>query len=162
MLVECIFEDVQFHCLVEVLEEDFSQVVTFADDDGIFCIQIAETGKSRAEHGVCRYISETAFFVKFLQSGLYRSNVTDDAVLRQYWQHLAEGVQCVFHRSGIDDQFRLELLDFLQCSEAVGVVDKTQLVRVDIEHSRLVLETQYICKERAHFPGSKYKYSHDV
>ena len=111
---------------------------------------------------MCRYISETAFFVKFLQSGLYRSNVTDDAVLRQYWQHLAEGVQCVFHRSGIDDQFRLELLDFLKCSEAVGVVDKTQLVRVDIEHSRLVLETQYICKERAHFSGPKYKYSHDV
>ena len=32
----------------------------------------------------------------------------------------------------------------LQCSEAVGVVDKTQFVRVDIEHSRLVLETQYL------------------
>ena len=37
-----------------------------------------------------------------------------------------------------------------------GVVDKTQLVRIDVEHSRLMLETQYICKERAHFPGSKY------
>ena len=36
------------------------------------------------------------------------------------------------------------------------VVDKTQLVRIDVEHSRLVLETQDVCEERAHFPGSKY------
>ena len=62
----------------------------------------------------------------------------------------------VAYRNGIDDQLRLEVLDFFQCGEAVGVVDKTQLVRIDVEHSRLVLETQDVCEERAHFPGSKY------
>ena len=43
-------------------------------------------------------------------------------------------------------------LDF-QCSEAVGVVDKTQLVRVDIEHSRLVLETNISVKKEPIFPA---------
>ena len=103
-----------------------------------------------------RHVAEAAFIVELFQSGLYRSDVADDAVFGQYRQHLAESVQRVFHRNGIDDQLRLEVLDFFQCGEAVGVVDKTQLVRIDVEHSRLMLETQYICKERAHFPGSKY------
>ena len=44
MLVEGIFKDVQLHGLVEVLEEDFPQVVAFADDDGILRIQIVEAG----------------------------------------------------------------------------------------------------------------------
>ena len=156
MLVEGIFKDVQLHGLVEVLEEDFPQVVAFADDDGILRIQIVEAGKSGTEHRMRRHVAEAAFIVEFLQSGLYRSDVADNAVFGQYRQHLAESVQRVFHRNGIDDQLRLEVLDFFQCGEAVGVVDKTQLVRIDVEHSRLVLETQDVCEERAHFPGSKY------
>ena len=156
MLVEGIFKDVQRHGLVEVLEEDFPQVVAFADDDGILRIQIVEAGKSGTEHRMRRHVAEAAFIVEFLQSGLYRSDVADNAVFGQYRQHLAESVQRVFHRNGIDDQLRLEVLDFFQCGEAVGVVDKKQLVRIDVEHSRLMLETQDVCEERAHFPGSKY------
>ena len=133
MLVEGIFKDVQLHGLVEVLEEDFPQVVAFADDDGILRIQIVEAGKSGTEHRMRRHVAEAAFIVEFLQSGLYRSDVADDAVFGQYRQHLAESVQRVFHRNGIDDQLRLEVLDFFQCGEAVGVVDKTQLVRIDVE-----------------------------
>ena len=45
MLVEGIFKDVQLHGLVEVLEEDFPQVVAFADDDGILRIQMLRLAK---------------------------------------------------------------------------------------------------------------------
>ena len=55
-------------------------MVSFADDNGIFRIQIAQAGKCGSEHGMCRDITETAFFVEFFQSGLYRSDVADDAV----------------------------------------------------------------------------------
>lgn len=84
MLVEGIFKDVQLHGLVEVLEEDFPQVVAFADDDGILRIQIVEAGKSGTEHRMRRHVAEAAFIVEFLQSGLYRSDVADDAVFGQY------------------------------------------------------------------------------
>ena len=70
-------------------------MVTLADDDGIFCIQVAQTGKSRAEHRMCRHITETAFFVEFFQSGLYRSDVADDAVFGST-QHLPESFRVYF------------------------------------------------------------------
>ena len=116
-------------------------MVTLADDDGIFCIQVAQTGKSRAEHRMCRHITETAFFVEFFQSGLYRSDVADDAVFGKHRQHLPESFQGIFYRSGIDYQFRFKFLDFFQRGETVGVIDETQLVRIDVEHGRLVLKT---------------------
>ena len=103
MFVECIFKDIQLHGLVEVFEEDFAQVVAFADDDCILCIQVAEAGESGAEHRMCRHVAKTAFIVELLQPGLYRGDVADDTVFGQYRQHLTESVQCVFHRSGIYD-----------------------------------------------------------
>ena len=48
MFVESIFKDIQLHGLIEVLEEDFAQVVAFADDDGILRVQVAEAGKGGA------------------------------------------------------------------------------------------------------------------
>ena len=44
MFVESIFEDIEAERLVKVLEENFSQVVTFTDDDSILAAQIAEAG----------------------------------------------------------------------------------------------------------------------
>ena len=79
---------------------------------------------------------------------------TEEQVMSTAKQLADKGLK--LFRNGIDDQLRLEVLDFFQCGEAVGVVDKTQLVRIDVEHSRLMLETQDVCEERAHFPGSKY------
>ena len=49
----------------------------------------------------------------------------------------------------------------VQRGEAVGVVDEAQLVRVDVEHGRLVLETQYVIEEGAHLSGSEDQDSHD-
>ena len=56
----------------------------------------------------------------------------------------------------IDDQLRLELLDFVQRGEAVGVVDEAQLVRVGVVDGGLVLKTQYVGEEGAHLAGSQY------
>ncbi len=42
MLLECIFYDVQVQSRIYVAEEDLAEVVSFADDDGIFVAQIAE------------------------------------------------------------------------------------------------------------------------
>ena len=116
-------------------------MITLTDDDGAFAAQIAQAGKSRAKHRVSGDITESAFFVELLQSGFYRSNITQDTVFGQNRQNFAESVQRVFHRGSIDHQFRFELLDLLQSGEAVGVVYKPKLMRVDVEHGRLVLET---------------------
>ena len=160
MLLEGVFEDVQLQRLVEVLEEDAAQVVALGDDDGVLVAQVAEAGKGGAEHRVGGDVAEAALFVEPFQSGLDGGDVADDAVLGQDGQHLAEGVEGVLHRHGVDDQLRLEVLDFVQRGEAVGVVDEAQLHGVGVVHGRLVLETQYVCKEGAHLAGSEDQYSH--
>ena len=67
--------------------------------------------------------------------------LADDAVFGKHRQHLPESFQSIFYRSGIDYQFRFKFLDFFQRGETVGVIDETQLVRIDVEHGRLVLKT---------------------
>ena len=66
MFVESVVEDVQMEGLIKVLEENLSQMVAFADDDGILVTQVAEAGKSRSEHRMRGYVTETTFFVEFL------------------------------------------------------------------------------------------------
>ena len=63
------------------------------------------------------------------------------AVFGKHRQHLPESFQSIFYRSGIDHQFRFKFLDFFQRGETVGGIDETQLVRIDVEHGRLVLKT---------------------
>ena len=113
MFGECIFKDIQLHGLVEVFEEDFAQVVAFADDDCILCIQVAEAGESGAEHRMCRHVAKTAFIVELLQPGLYRGDVADDTVFGQYGLYVAESILRVLYCNGIDNQFRFEFLNLL-------------------------------------------------
>ena len=141
MLVESIFEDIEAERLVKVLEENFSQVVTFTDDDSILAAQIAEAGKRRAKHWMRRYITKATFLIEFLQSRLHRGDITDDTILGQHRQHLAECIQRISHRGGIDYQLRFEVLYLFQRGETIRVVDKTQLVRIHVEHCRFMLET---------------------
>ena len=42
--------------------------------------------------------------------------------------------------NGINNQFRFKVLNLLQCGETIRVIDKTQLVRVDVEHGRFMLK----------------------
>lgn len=161
VLVERVFEDVQLQRLVEVLEEDAAQVVAFGDDDGVLRAQVVEAGEGGAEHGVRGHVAEAAFLVEGLQAGLHGGDVAQDAVLGKHGQHLAEGVEGIFHRGGVDDQLGFKFLYLVQRGEAVGVVDEAQLVRVDVEHGRLVLETQYVIEEGAHLSGSEDQDSHD-
>ena len=155
MFLKGVLEDVQLQRLVEVLEEDASQVVALGDDDGVLVAQVAEAGEGGAEHGVGGDVAEAALFVEPFQSGLDGGDVADDAVLGQDGQHLAEGFKGVLHGHGVDDQLRLEVLDFVQRGEAVGVVDEAQLHGVGVVDGRLVLKTQYVCKEGAHLAGSE-------
>ena len=141
VLIEGIFEDVQSQSLIQILEENLSHVVALADDDGIFCTQLVEVGKGRTEHRVRGNIAEAALFIPFLQTGLDRSNIADDAILRKYRKHLIESIEGVFYGSGIDDQLRTEFLDFFQLREAVAVVHETEFLWIHIEYSRFVLET---------------------
>ena len=155
VLVEGIFKDVQAQALVEVLEENLAHIIAFADDDGIFRTQLVEIGKGRTEHRVSRYVAEPACFVPFLQAGLHRSDIADDAILRKGGQHLVERIEGVLHGSCIDDQLRTELLYFFELGETIAVVHEAQLLWVHIKYSGLVLETQYVGKEGAHLSGSK-------
>lgn len=161
VLLEGVFKDVQLQRLVEVLEEDAAQVVAFGDDDGVLRAQVVEAGEGGAEHGVRGHVAEAAFLVEGLQAGLHGGDVAQDAVLGKHGQHLAEGVEGIFHRGGVDDQLGFKFLYLVQRGEAVGVVDEAQLVRVDVEHGRFVLETQYVVEEGAHLSGSEDQDSHD-
>ena len=75
MFVESLFEYVQPETVVQILEEYFPQMITFANDNGTLTAQVAETGKSGTEHRMGGDITEAALFIKFLQSGFYGSNV---------------------------------------------------------------------------------------
>ena len=88
-------------------------MVAFADDDGILRIQIVEAGKSGTEHKDASTVAEAAFIVEFLQSGLYRAMSLIMQSLGSTGSTWRKASQRVFHRNGIDDQLRLEVLDFL-------------------------------------------------
>jgi len=154
VLIKGVFEDIQSQSLIQILEENLSHVVALADDDGILGTQLVKVGKGRTEHRVSAHVAESALFVPFLQSCLHRSDVADDAILRKHRKHLVECIEGVLHRGGIDDQLRTEFLDFLQLREAVAIVHETEFLGIHIEYGRLVLETQYVGKEGAHFAGS--------
>ena len=42
MLLECIFLDMELQFVVEILEEDFSEMIAFADYDGILIAEIRQ------------------------------------------------------------------------------------------------------------------------
>ena len=71
-------------------------MITLTDDDGAFAAQIAQAGKSRAKHRVSGDITESAFFVELLQSGFYRSNITQDTVFGQNRQILRKASSVYF------------------------------------------------------------------
>ena len=51
-----------------------------------------------------------------------------------------KGIQRVLHCNGVNNQFRFKVLNLLQCGETIRVIDKTQLVRVDVKHGCLMLK----------------------
>ena len=54
---DCIISDI---ASVKTGLKEFTQMVAFADDDGIFGAQFVKVGKCGTEHGVGRYITESA------------------------------------------------------------------------------------------------------
>ena len=98
--------------------------------------------------------AETALLVKLLQSGLYRSYVADNAVVREMWQHLFEGWQRIFYRHRIDDQFGAEHLYLFHLGEAVTVVGEAQSLGILLVNRHLVVETEQVDEETSHLTCS--------
>lgn len=113
VLFETIFVDVEAKSAVEIEEEDAPHVVTFVDDDSVFCGECAEIGESGAKHGMSGDEAHACGFVKVAQVGLYAADVADDAGLWQMRDNLSEDVDGVFERHGINDEFGLEFVDFV-------------------------------------------------
>ena len=104
--------------------------------------------------------AETALLVKLLQSGLYRSYVADNAVVREMWQHLFKGWQRIFYRHRIDDQFGTEHLYLFHLGEAVTVVGEAQSLSILLVNRHLVVETEQVDEETSHLTCSHNQYSH--
>ena len=91
-----------------------------------FGAQFVKVGKCGTEHGVGRYITESALVIKLFQSGLYRGNIADDAILGESGQYLVKSIQRIFHGCRIDNQFGLEFFNLFECGISVGVVKRNR------------------------------------
>ena len=140
VLLEGIFFDVKAEAAVDVAEEDFAEVVALADDDGVFVREVAQRGEGRAEHGVGRHEGVAAGGVELRQAGLHRRYVAEDGALGQVWHGLLEGLDGIFDRRGVDDKFGLEVLDFGEVAETLGVEGEAQAPRVGVVDGDLVVE----------------------
>ena len=150
VLLEGILVDVESQLLIEVLEEDASHIVTLTDDDGVLLRELLQIGKRRAKHRVGRHIAHACLLVEILQVGLHRGNIADDTLLGQVGYHLLEHRNSVFQRDGIDQQFRLELLNFLIRREALTIVGKAHALGITLKDSHLVVEAQQVDEETSH------------
>ena len=72
MLLEGVFVDVEAKTGVEILEENASDEVALADDDGILLRELVEVGKRGTEHGVRAHVVHARTLIELLQSGLHR------------------------------------------------------------------------------------------
>lgn len=160
VLVESVFADVQVKATVEVTEEDAPHVVSFADDDGVFVAQCPEVGEGGAEHRVCGDVTPSALFVELFESGFDGGDVAEDAVFGKVRHDFAEDVERVFQRNGVDDELGFEIVNFLQGGETLGVIHEPKSFRVNVIDSRLVVKTQEVHEERAHFSGSENEDAH--
>ena len=76
------------------------------------------------------------------------------------WQHVHKRVDGVLQCYGVDDEFWLELVHFVQRRETLRIVHEAESARVDVEYGGFMVETQQVDEETAHFASTKYEYSH--
>ena len=108
VLLEGVFVYVQPKVAVEVEEKEPAHVVALADDNGVLGTECAQIGKGGAEHGVGADVSHSGLLVELAESGLYGTDIADDAVGRQQGHNLFKDGKGVFECDGIDDQFGTE------------------------------------------------------
>ena len=53
-----------------MFKEDFGEMVRVGDDDGVLCIEVGESGKSRGEDRMCGEIRERGLLVEFFEWGV--------------------------------------------------------------------------------------------
>ena len=156
MLPERIFIDVQSQFLIQVFEEDAPHIVAFIDDDGVLLAQLVQVGEGGSEHRMGGDERVTGRQIVVLQPRLHARDVADDTVCRQIGHDFLEGRDGVFHRNGVDDQLRLELLHLLQTLKTVTVVGEPQASGVFLIHGYLVVEAEQVDEERSHLACSHH------
>ena len=140
MLIETIFVNIQAQATIKVKEEDASHVVSLVDDDGILRGECSEIGKRRTEHRMRRDITHASLFVEILQSCLYRSDVRDDAILREAGNNLLEDLDCILQCDSIDDEFGLEVLYLVERREALRVIEEPHPSGINLIDGTLMIE----------------------
>ncbi len=162
MLFKGVVGDVEPQPLVDVAEEQSSHVVALTDDDGVFVRETAEVGKGGTEHRMGGDVAVTAVLIEVLEVGLHRSDVGEDALLRQMGEQRLEGGEGVFEADGVDEEFGGKGLDFFKGGESLGVVEKAQAVWVDVVDGGFMLETKEVGEERPHLSSAGNENLHDV
>lgn len=162
MLFKGVVGDVEPQPLVDVAEEQSSHVVALTDDDGVFVRETAEVGKGGTEHRMGGDVAVTAVLIEVLEVGLHRSDVGEDALLRQMGEQRLEGGEGVFEADGVDEEFGGKGLDFFKGGESLGVVEKAKAVWVDVVDGGFVLETEEVGEERPHLSSAGNENLHDV
>ena len=156
VLLERVFIDVESQALIEVLEENAAHIVALADDDGILLAELLQIGKGRAEHRVSGDIAHARLLVEFLEVGLHRGDVADDALLRQEWYNLLKYRDGILQRDCIDEQLRTELAYLLVGGETLTVICEAHTTCITFEDCHFVVETQQVDEETAHLACAHY------
>ena len=143
-------ENIQPQTPIEIEEKQAPHVIAFGDDDGILLTQVVQACKGRAEHGMRRNITAATLRVVGFEIRFHRGNVGENAVFGEKLLHLAESLKRIFERYGIDHQFRGKFLYFWVFSEAQGVIDEAQLLRIGFKNGHFVVETQEVDEKTPH------------
>ena len=97
-----------------------------------------------------RYVAVVGALVVFLEVGLHRRDVADDAVCGEVRQYLLEGGYGIFHGDGVDDEFGGKIPYLVESRQTLAVVSEAHSFWVFLIHCRFVVEAEQVEKETAH------------
>ena len=86
--------------------------------------------------------------------GLDGGYVADNAVLGKYRHNFPKHIDSVIERNSINYQLRTKLGNFLQSSEAEGVIHKSEFAGIGFVDGCLMVKTEKVYKEGSHLACS--------
>ncbi len=114
---------------------------------GILIGEIGERGECGTEHGVGGDERMPAGGVEFRKPVFHRCYVGEYAPLRQVGEYSAERVECIFYRSGVDDEFRLETVNLIERGEAERVEAEAEPLGIRVVDGDFMGEGKQIAEE---------------
>ena len=160
VLLEGVVDDVEVEFVVEAAEEFASGFVALLYDDCIFAGEIGKGCESGPEHGVGADEGMSASGVESGESGLYGGDVAQYGVGPDMGKHGFKCLEGVFYGGGVDNEIGVEVIDFIEGFETLGVVDKAQALGAEVVDADAVVERKHVAEEPAHFAGSENKNLH--